>query len=122
MRCRVRILLSAPAVVLAAVCVLAADSGAQPLDRKAIGARRDAMIDWAIRNGVVLKGMTKTEVHRVYGFPDKKFNTATAGGRVEKWTYYHPRRRSVFPFTRSPFASRYRFLYFKDDVLVDFAH
>jgi hypothetical protein len=108
------------AAVLAAACVLAAESGAQPLDRKAIGARRNAMIDWAIRNGVILKGMTKTEVHKIYGFPDKKFNTATTGGRVEKWTYYHPRRRSIFPFTRSPFASRYRFLYFKDDVLVNF--
>lgn len=106
--------------LLAAALALAAVSFAQPLDRRALEAKRNAMIDWAIRNGVIIKGMTKTEVHKVYGFPDKKFNAEMVGGRVEKWTYYYPRRRSVFPFGRSPFASQYRFLYFKNDVLVNF--
>lgn len=97
-----------------------ADCGAQPLDRKTIAGKRKAMIDWAIRNGVLLKGMSKTEVHKVYGFPDKKFTTMTTTGPVEKWSYYYPRPRSIFPFKRSPFASRYRYLYFRDDILINF--
>lgn len=104
---------------LGILAVAAAQCGAQPIDRKALTSKRDSMIDWGIRNGVLLKGMTKTEVHKIYGFPDKKFTTMTSTGPVEKWSYYFPRRRSIFPFTRSPFASRYRYLYFRDDVLIN---
>jgi hydrogenase maturation protease len=108
------------ASALAAALIIAAECGAQPLDRKAIENKREVMMNWAIRNGVLLKGMTKTEVLKVYGYPDKKFSTMATGGRVEKWTYYFPRRQSVFPFGRSAYASRYRFLYFKDDVLINY--
>lgn len=120
--------MNAAARLAAASCAAAAtlllfqppECGAQPLDRKTIVGRRNAMIDWAIRNGVLLKGMTKTEVHKVYGFPDKKFTSMTVTGPVEKWSYYYPRPRNIFPFKRSPFASRYRYLYFRDDILVNF--
>jgi len=116
----IRLIAKLAASVLAAAVILAAECGAQPLDRKAIENKREVMIQWAIRNGVLLKGMTKAEVHKVYGFPDKKFSTMTSGGRVEKWSYYFPRRQSVFPFKASPYASRYRYLYFRDDVLINY--
>ncbi|MCX6357012.1 MAG: hypothetical protein NT045_03905 [Candidatus Aureabacteria bacterium] len=91
---------------------------AQPFDRKTLEGNRQKVIEWARLNGALIDGMTKGEVLKIYGRPDKRFNYNYQSGRLEQWVYYVPRRRSIFPFKASPFAARFRYLYFRDEILV----
>lgn len=109
------VLLLVPAFLFAAPL-----SHAQPLDRKNILENRTKVIDWARRNNALIKGMTKGEVLKVYGRPDKRFNYNYQSGRVEQWVYYFPRRRAIIPFKNTPFNACFRYLYFRDDILVNF--
>lgn len=106
---------------IAVIAALAARPAvAQRANRQQIEGSRGRLLQWAARNGVLIKGMTKVEVLKVYGWPDKKFNYNYASGRLEQWIYYFPRRKSIFPFTTSPFSGQFRYLYFRNDLLVDF--
>ena len=105
------------------VLVLVAVSGsaaAEAFDRKQLLEKRTKVMDWCKRHGALIKGMTKAEVLDVYGRPDRKFNYNIETGRLEQWIYYYPRRRSIFPLNDSPFQARYRYLYFRNDVLINF--
>jgi outer membrane protein assembly factor BamE (lipoprotein component of BamABCDE complex) len=114
---------SLPVIILAAVVIALATAGtsfAQVADRKQHMENREKVIDFATRHATLIKGMTKVEVMNIYGRPDKRFNQVTPNGTIEQWTYYFPRRRVVFPWKNSAFSGRFRFLYFKDDILVNF--
>jgi len=107
-------------IVFLAVFLGTAGIFAQTRDRKKMIQNRKGVIDFLSRHGTLVKGMTKGEVLEVYGRPDKRFTYSTANGRIEQWTYYFPRKRSVVPWRNSEFSGRFRFLYFKDDILVNF--
>jgi hypothetical protein len=94
---------------------------AQRIDRRQSMENRNGVIDWAASHSALIKGMTKGEVLRIYGRPDKKFVHNYMSGPLEVWTYYYPRRRAILPFKDDEFSARYRFLYFRDDLLVNFA-
>ena len=81
---------------------------------------RNRNIDWCKRNGVIIKGMSKSEVLEVCGRPDRRFNYNLETGRLERWTYDYPRRQVIVPLSISPFEMRYRQLFFRDDTLVNF--
>lgn len=110
-----------PFAAIMAIVFEAADPAAgQVLDRKTQTQNRKAVVDFAARHGTLIKGMTKGEVLKIYGRPDKRFTYSAGDGRVEHWTYYFPRKRSIVPWRNSQFSGRFRFLYFKDDILVNF--
>ncbi|MDD5557913.1 MAG: hypothetical protein PHN82_11815 [bacterium] len=107
-------------ILLAASLAAGPAAANPPANRQQRMADRKRVIDFATRHGVLIKGMTKGEVLKIYGRPDKRFNFGTGANRVEQWTYYFPRRRSVFPWKDSPFTARFCYLYFRDDLLVNF--
>ena len=116
---------SAAVIAVAAAAFLCASAAppcvAQPLmEKKKAQKRRERVLKWCKDNGVIIVGMTKEEVVKIYGLPDRRFNYNYRTGQLEMWKYNYPGHlRGLFPLRPGPSTSRFGTIYFKDGIVVD---